>query len=288
MGIRFFCPQGHKLNVKSFLAGKKGFCPHCNAKVDIPLTSTRRSSRAAASEEAAGAGLETTEYGDVAQQVAAANVEITVAADASLATATSPSVVPPANASSDSVSSGAVTPQVATPTPTTTAATANVAIDASPAAVAGEASSADAIGAAGDPISEAPEAVWYVRPVTGGQYGPTSGDVLRQWIEEGRVAADTYVWRDGWPTWQLASAAFSQFQIGSGEVAIKTKGYSGALDPRVEEAGVTNFDGAISTGDAANETLPIRHGRRSNSLWLVVSLAVIAVILVPVLIYVIW
>jgi hypothetical protein len=36
MGIRVFCPNGHKLNVKSFLAGKRGVCPHCGAKFDIP------------------------------------------------------------------------------------------------------------------------------------------------------------------------------------------------------------------------------------------------------------
>src|SRR5262245_12449 len=36
MGIRVVCPNGHKLNVKSFLAGKRGVCPHCSAKFDIP------------------------------------------------------------------------------------------------------------------------------------------------------------------------------------------------------------------------------------------------------------
>jgi len=41
MGIKFYCPQGHKLHVKSFLAGKKGVCPHCGTKVRIPLESQR-------------------------------------------------------------------------------------------------------------------------------------------------------------------------------------------------------------------------------------------------------
>ncbi|MDO4569476.1 MAG: DUF4339 domain-containing protein [Planctomycetia bacterium] len=41
MGIRFYCPNGHKLNVKEFLAGQRGICPRCNAKVDIPFESTR-------------------------------------------------------------------------------------------------------------------------------------------------------------------------------------------------------------------------------------------------------
>ena len=36
MGIKFRCPNGHKLHVKSFLAGKKGVCPKCGIKVDVP------------------------------------------------------------------------------------------------------------------------------------------------------------------------------------------------------------------------------------------------------------
>jgi hypothetical protein len=37
MGIRFYCPNGHKLNVKAFLAGKRGICPDCAAKFIIPF-----------------------------------------------------------------------------------------------------------------------------------------------------------------------------------------------------------------------------------------------------------
>jgi len=39
MGIRFLCPNGHKLNVKAFLAGKRGICPNCDAKFVVPATS---------------------------------------------------------------------------------------------------------------------------------------------------------------------------------------------------------------------------------------------------------
>ncbi len=45
MGIRFFCPNGHKLNVKEHLAGKAGFCPECGVRLVIPYQSTRKSSR---------------------------------------------------------------------------------------------------------------------------------------------------------------------------------------------------------------------------------------------------
>ncbi len=40
MGIKFRCPNGHKLHVKSFLAGKKGVCPKCGVAVEIPGGST--------------------------------------------------------------------------------------------------------------------------------------------------------------------------------------------------------------------------------------------------------
>lgn len=36
MGIRFSCPNGHKLNVKSFLAGKRAVCPQCGTRVTVP------------------------------------------------------------------------------------------------------------------------------------------------------------------------------------------------------------------------------------------------------------
>ena len=45
MGIRFYCPNGHKLNVKDFQAGRTGFCPFCGVKMEIPLESTRPSSK---------------------------------------------------------------------------------------------------------------------------------------------------------------------------------------------------------------------------------------------------
>ena len=45
MGIRFYCPNGHRLHVKAFQAGRRGICPHCGTSMDIPLESTRPSSK---------------------------------------------------------------------------------------------------------------------------------------------------------------------------------------------------------------------------------------------------
>ena len=39
MGIRFLCPNGHKLNVKAYLAGERGICPQCDAKFLVPSES---------------------------------------------------------------------------------------------------------------------------------------------------------------------------------------------------------------------------------------------------------
>jgi hypothetical protein len=38
MGIRLLCPNGHKLHIKAFLAGKRGICPKCGATFTIPST----------------------------------------------------------------------------------------------------------------------------------------------------------------------------------------------------------------------------------------------------------
>ena len=56
-----------------------------------------------------------------------------------------------------------------------------------------------------DLLVDDPASTWYVRPPTGGQYGPASSEVLRSWIDQGRVAATSLLWRDGWPQWRTAS-----------------------------------------------------------------------------------
>jgi hypothetical protein len=39
MGIRFLCPNGHRLNVKTFLAGERGICPECDSRFIVPSES---------------------------------------------------------------------------------------------------------------------------------------------------------------------------------------------------------------------------------------------------------
>jgi len=54
-------------------------------------------------------------------------------------------------------------------------------------------------------------ATWYVRPPSGGQYGPATGEMLRAWISEARVIPTSLIWRDGWPQWRSAAEALAEF-----------------------------------------------------------------------------
>jgi hypothetical protein len=66
--------------------------------------------------------------------------------------------------------------------------------------------------ASADPIAEDPTAVWYVRPTSGGQFGPASAEIMRAWLGEGRVGASSLVWRAGWPEWRPAVSVFPELQ----------------------------------------------------------------------------
>jgi hypothetical protein len=128
MGIRFLCPNGHKLNVKADLAGRRAICPTCGAKLVVPSVS-----------------------GGVAEATASSSTELPLAAPSGVGvTGKSP------------------------------AATADVHPEKPPQAGA-----------------------WFVRPTSGGQFGPASDEVFGDWIREGRVTANAHVWRDGWPQWKL-------------------------------------------------------------------------------------
>lgn len=176
MGIKFLCPHGHKLNVKSFLAGKKGVCPECGERFLIPLESTPQ--QRVVSLGAIGGNASAA---DAATHAGAAHAH--PAASMTVATATAAATWP---ASNDHGPTTYPSPLPAPVSPSTHVA------HAAPIVVRP------------DPLEEAPQATWYVRPPTGGQFGPAKGDLLKRWIAEGRVSADSLVWREGWAEWQTA------------------------------------------------------------------------------------
>ncbi|MCG8449461.1 MAG: DUF4339 domain-containing protein [Pirellulales bacterium] len=140
MGIRFTCPNGHKIHVKAFLAGKRGICPECDAKFIIPGGSNE-------------------------------------------------SAVPVANGGADAVE----LPQAASSAPALPETSSTLLPPPSP-------------GASAEPAL--PDA-WYVRAASGGQYGPATTEIMRGWVAEGRVTADSWVWRPGWPEWRTGNEALT-------------------------------------------------------------------------------
>jgi len=224
MGIKFHCPNGHKLNVKAFLAGKKGVCPKCGTKVRIPT------------ESEAGLVDSDVEETEATQQGAA-----------------------------KSNGSGAVAAQVmASPKAPAVAAAAGP-VHAEHAAEAG----------ADDPIAEAPAAIWYVRPPTGGQYGPARGDIMRKWLSEGRVSSDSLVWREGWTDWQNAGKLFPILNSAGRPAGPTTPVVSTTvpLSPRSSQRAASRYE----TKKRDNSTLAIA---------ILVGLGLVCLVLVSILVFV--
>lgn len=236
MGIRFLCPNGHKLNVKSFLAGKRAICPKCGARVVVP-----------------------NEDGTV-EPSTAETAETEIREDESLGEAILEGR-PPIVAAASPVAATAVSQ------------------------------------AADDPLEESPGAVWYVRPASGGQYGPASGEIMRDWIGDGRVAADSLVWRDGWPEWRSAAAVFSQL---SHQLVAPQRGQTppvaGAAAPplaapvQAARPVAVSAEADLESASPGSKTLAdvARRRRRKNDVSLIASaiLVFVSVILVIVLVLV--
>jgi hypothetical protein len=231
MGIKFYCPNGHKLHVKAFLSGKKAICPKCGARVVVP----------SAVPEAAVADPRSGLAASTGETLEAALVDDALESMSSL----------PAEMS-----------EVAR------AATIH-------------------------PIEEAPTAVWYVRPATGGQYGPASGQIMRSWLKDGRVSANSLVWRDGWSEWRSAADAFPE--LGS-QPAPPGEQRPNGMPPLPASLPLGQVvEGVAAVPASINQPAampPLAHAarrrRRKNDLRLILSagLAVLSLILVIVLVLV--
>ena len=170
MGVRFQCPGGHKLHVKAELAGKRGICPECGAKFVVPSFSGGR----------------------VAVDTSTPPVNPPAAAGAAAASSSGP-LSPSAASANDGPSESVIIPTQSPPLAQPIAANSPAQALASPSPTA----------ANHEPVA------WYVRPAGGGQFGPATSEVFRQWIEDGRVAVDSWVWRTGWADWKAGSEALA-------------------------------------------------------------------------------
>lgn len=210
MGIKFLCTQcGKKLNVKAFLAGKRAICPHCSHKIEIPPEAAEHTIMTGVSPLAA---LKAAGGGAPAMAMPVTGAIPTkpsspghggVPAGAAMRTATPAMPIPVQPATTTAYPAAPASPMPGPGLPSAAPVYAAPTPVAMPVPVPAPQPSAPP-----DPITEAPTAVWYVRPPTGGQFGPAPGDTMRKWITEGRVTADSLVWREGWADWKGAGGIF--------------------------------------------------------------------------------
>lgn len=264
MGIRFQCPNGHKMNVKAFLAGKRAFCPKCGVRLVVPLES-QEIDAAPATTAPAASGNGTAQPQSHAASPATASASPTAAPRSPAATvATAAPVAAHAAAPAMSPKFGA----------DLSAAAAAVSLPAT----GGPPSLPGTMGV--DPIAEAPQAVWYVRPRTGGQYGPAPGDIFRQWIAQRRVTADALVWRDGWTDWRLAGEVLPQLASKS------PPAFAAAATATPAPTAATPAANAAETVNATAARYVKARRSKSSTIVAICLLAIIAIALVGVLIYV--
>lgn len=221
MGIKFRCPNGHKLNVKSFLAGKKGVCPKCGTSMRIPSASTEGGD-SDVEQGAAAVGVSAAAV-DPAGPNGALHPALAAAQPTIPAAPAGPANVRPVGAPAAPVGIPVGSPAM-TAAPIAALPRPAVAMPAHAPALPRGAPAMPAMPlppavAAGDPIAEAPAASWYVRPPSGVQYGPARGDVMRKWIAEGRVSSDSLVWREGWADWKNAGQLFPHLASAGGPSA---------------------------------------------------------------------
>lgn len=257
MGIKFTCPQGHKLHVKSFLAGKRGICPHCGVKFRIPMESGGAAEpivRSNNADPAMAAGV-TSGY-------ASGNAQMAGSPGVAAASVGDPGTLQQA--------------------PSPDAAAAGPMIAASPGTPAAFSLAGSA---AADPLAEHPHALWYVRPRSGGQFGPAAAEIMRQWLAEGRVAGDSLVWREGWADWRQASTVFSQLAASPALAAVPA-----ALSVPMGSPSVAPGMGAVSIAAAEPaRTRAVVPRRKSNelTLLLVFLLVIVAIVLAVVFVIVV-
>ncbi|WP_182870409.1 GYF domain-containing protein [Stieleria mannarensis] len=248
------------MNIKSDLAGRRGVCPECGTRFRIPLADTEFSTPIATPRPKAAAtpAAATTPPAAMQQERAAAD---------------SPESAPQAENVSDAT---------ATDRTATTAASPTAAAGSATAEPAGEDLAGGNLAAAEPEIlSGDSAATWYVRPPSGGQYGPATSAMLKIWIGEGRVAKSALLWKDGWPQWREASDALA-------EIAESLPGApsTSAIEPFSDASGGTKLTTPIShektsrigsdfAGDA--KIGAVRRKRSSRRITLVAVLATLVV-----------
>lgn len=198
MGIRFQCPNGHRLHVKSQLAGQVGVCPHCQARVLIPTESQGAPAPPSTPDSGASSEIDRSQMLPAAQQPSA-----------------------PTPTSSEPTPVQSAPPQQATvPLPETPRAVPKAKPVARPVPLTGQPpaeqppapAAVEPADAPPPPPAPAPIA-WHLQTNTGEQLGPGDHQTLNQWEAAGQLADDAHVWRTGWEAWRPVAEVRSELPL---------------------------------------------------------------------------
>lgn len=277
MGIHFVCHLcSYALHVKDFQAGKRGKCPNCNGSFRIPFADAsysfpleegpdnpavmkireafRKESQSKKRSPSKTANLETK---------ASDSVSITIESTPIVSSA------PNGSSASASVSQAEITMLTATDPK----ALENLKIETI--------EIPDVLASAGD-------AKWFVRPPSGGQFGPASSALLMNWITESRVTADSFLWREGLAQWQLASLLVPELFSNQYPVPAMAKSLNEILLTDRSEAANTKLDIRLDGLPTirSGAVLKKRMQKRRQQLTVVILLASVSLILLSILIFV--
>lgn len=271
MGIKFLCEAcGKKLNIKEELGGRKGRCPKCDAKILIPTES------------------QINQAGETTKPV-----EKVEARAAEIKIQTQPEKKKAASSARSKQETGSKQ------TPQSRSESGGVAVVDEPqhkpdikieirTDKKNDLPRQDDTSTAPPPppvpenepdrisvFDEAGDSKWYVRPNTGGQFGPADSTVMQSWLKEGRVGRDSLVWREGWEEWQSAEEVFT------GDWALAEPPETGSTDVSVSPPKeIANTESRIAHHHRS------RQRARTMGILLVVGLAIVSIVLAVVLVIV--
>ena len=260
MGIRFACHVCNKqLNIKRDLACRRGVCPQCQSRFRIPMDDTEHSSPVDAARIVHPNVTKSSEQ--TGSQSSAAQLGVSGGQDGGTAVMAEQQIV-----STSAVPNAVEQPLQHVEQPLQHADAGQL--------------------AAGSILEEEPNATWYVRPPSGGQYGPASTEELQEWISQGRVAATALLWRDGWPQWRDASEALPEMSKNlpgkTSPVSPSSAGSVVQLDSGGQQARGTKSSVSLS-GDMGLGAE--RRSRAMRRISLILILVAIAATLIGVLFY---
>ncbi|QDT61016.1 hypothetical protein SV7mr_35460 [Stieleria bergensis] len=210
MGVRFRCHSCAKpLNIKQELAGRRGVCPACKTRFRIPLQDADlsialndRATQKVATQASAGQSAQP--FDDAIDDVLGIGAH-------SAAGATGSASMHYGGSDQGGSDEGGVATVVQDTQTNAPDQPVDQPVDSQQDSQ-GEVQStqSDQQWLAAQQLNAEPNAAWYVRPPSGGQYGPANTEVFQEWIREGRVARNSLIWRDGWAQWRPASEALEQ------------------------------------------------------------------------------